>query len=195
MSILSDAVLLFLVMDPLGNVPVFLAVLREVPADRRRAVLVRELVVALGILLVFLFAGERMLDMLSLREETILIAGGLVLFLIALRMIFPPERGGVMGELPEGEPFVFPLAVPLVAGPSTLATLLFLVRSHPGGHWDLLWALGGAWLATALVLGSSTAILRITGRRGLIALERLMGMLLVMIAVQMTLDGIRAALA
>ncbi len=193
MSIVSAAVILFLVMDPLGNVPVFLAILRHVPENRRRIVLLRELFVAYVILMLFLWGGEPALNLLSLREESISIAGGIVLFLISLRMIFPPEKG-VMGELPEGEPFVFPLAVPLVAGPSTLATLLLLVRAHPGQDLDLWLALTGAWLAAAAILASSTAILRVAGKRGLIAIERLMGMVLVLVAVQMTLDGIKAFL-
>ncbi len=188
MDTLTAAVTLLLVMDPLGNLPVFIAVLDRVPAARRRKVLVRELLFALGVALAFLFAGRPVLQFLGLRQESISIAGGIVLFLIALNMLFPAEGG--LAEQPEGEPFVVPLAVPFIAGPSALATLLLLERSDPGRLWDWLLALLGAWAATAAVLLSAPALLRVLGRRGLIALERLTGMLLVMIAVQMFLDGV-----
>ena len=96
MHILSAVLTLFLIMDPLGNIPVFLAVLRDVPAARRRRVLIREVLLAYVVLLAFLFLGQYLLNVLHLRSETISISGGIVLFLIALRMIFPQE-GGVMG--------------------------------------------------------------------------------------------------
>jgi multiple antibiotic resistance protein len=123
---LSSAVLtLFLVMDPLGNIPPFLSVLKNVQPERRRRVLVREILIAYVVLLVFLFLGKRVLALLSLQQETISVAGGIVLFLIALRMVFPQDRG-LFGETLEGEPFIVPLAIPLVAGPSALAVLLSL---------------------------------------------------------------------
>src|SRR5436190_16018437 len=190
MTTLTAAVTLLLVMDPLGNLPVFIAVLDRVPAARRRRVLVRELLFALGVALAFLFAGRPVLEFLGLRQESISIAGGIVLFLIALNMLFPTE-GGALADQPEGEPFLVPLAVPFIAGPSALATLLLLERSDPGRLWDWLLALLAAWAATAAVLLTAPVLLRVLGRRGLIALERLTGMLLVMIAVQMVLDGVR----
>jgi len=194
MTTLTAAVTLLLVMDPLGNLAVFIAVLERVPAERRRRVLVRELLFALGVALAFLFAGRPVLEFLGLRQESISIAGGIVLFLIALHMLFPTE-GGALADQPEGEPFIVPLAVPFIAGPSALATLLLLERSDPGRLWDWLLALLGAWAATAAVLLTAPVLLRVLGRRGLIALERLTGMLLVMIAVQMFLDGVARYLA
>jgi multiple antibiotic resistance protein len=104
-------------------------------------------------------------------------------------MIFPSE-GGIMEDLPEGEPLIVPLAVPLLAGPSTMATLLLLVRSELGRLVDWLIALTVAWSITAAILLASTFVYRLLRRRGLIAMERLTGMLLVAVAVQMLLSGV-----
>ncbi len=188
------ALVLFFVMDPLGNLPIFSSVLERVAPERRRFVLARELLIALGFLLLFLYAGGYVLAVLHLQQEAIRVGGGIVLLVIALRMIFPPLRG-MQGEELEGEPLVFPLAVPMFAGPSALATILFLVESGPGQRTAGLIAIVCAWAASAIILSSSSLILRITGRRGILAIERLMGMLLVMLAVQMVLEGTKAFLA
>lgn len=193
MDIPSAVITLFLIMDPLGNVPLFLSVLKNVRPERRRRVLLREILFAYLVLLAFLFFGSFVLQFLELDQETISIAGGIVLFLIAIRMIFPSERFGESDEL-EGEPFLVPLAVPLIAGPSTLAVLLLLQRSAPGQAGSLLLALTIAWALTAAILLSSTFLYRLLRQRGLIAIERLMGMLLVMLAVKMFMNGIRATL-
>lgn len=189
---MSAVVTLFLVMDPLGNVPVFLSVLKTVAPARRRTVLLRELAFAYLVLLAFLFAGGSLLRFLGLQPEAVSIAGGIVLFLIALRMIFPGE-GSLSGEPLDGEPFVVPLAIPLIAGPSALATLLLLGRTTASPHL-LAIAVTIAWLVTGAILLSSTFLYRMLGQRGLIAMERLMGMLLVMLAVQMLINGVRAVL-
>ena len=190
MDILSAGLTLLLIMDPLGNIPVFLSVLKKVENEsRKRKILIRELAIALIVLLVFLFIGQYLLQLLNLRQEAVHIAGGIVLFLIALRMIFPTEKG-VMGDLPEGEPFIVPLAVPLLAGPSTLAMLILLARSQPDRIFDWLIAVLGAWGVTSLIILSSTSFHKILGNRGLMAVEKLMGMVLVAISVQMLLDGI-----
>ena len=190
MDILSAGLTLLLIMDPLGNIPVFLSVLKKVQNEsRKRKILIRELAIALIVLLVFLFVGQYFLEWLNLRQEAVHIAGGIVLFLIALRMIFPTENG-VMGDLPEGEPFIVPLAVPLLAGPSTLAMLILLARSQPDRIFDWLIAVLGAWGVTSLIMLSSGKLHKLLGMRGLIAVERLMGMVLVAISVQMLLDGI-----
>ena len=189
MRLFSAVVTLFLIMDPLGNVPLFLSALRDVRPERRRTILVRETLIAYAVLLVFLFLGRYMLRLLGLQQETISIAGGIVLFLIALRMIFPPERGA-LADTPEGEPFVVPLAIPLIAGPSTLAALLLLQQSDPDATPRLLLALTVAWALSAAILLSSTLLYRLLRQRGLIAVERLMGMLLVMLAVQMFMNGV-----
>ena len=190
MEILSAGLTLLLIMDPLGNIPVFLSVLKTVENEsRKRKILIRELLIALIVLLVFLLVGPYLLKWLNLRQEEVYIAGGIVLFLISLWMIFPTEKS-ILGDLPEGEPFVVPLAVPLLAGPSTLAMLILLVRSQPDRIFDWLIAVIGAWLVTSLIMLSSYKLYKLLGKRGLIAMERLMGMLLVAISVQMLLDGI-----
>lgn len=194
MSIVSMALVLFFVMDPLGNLPVFSSVLERVAPERRRAVLVRELFIALAFLLAFLLGGRILLDALHLQQEAIRVGGGIVLFVIALRMIFPPERG-VLGDGLDGEPFVFPLAVPLTAGPSAFATILFLTEAGPGQQARGLIAILCAWAASSLILYASSLILKIVGKRGILAMERLMGMLLVMLSIQMVLDGLRVVLA
>ena len=190
MDILSAGLTLLLIMDPLGNIPLFLSVLNTVESEsRRRKILIRELFLALLVLLLFLFAGEYLLKWLNLRQEAVSIAGGIVLFLISLRMIFPSEKG-IMGEMPEGEPFFVPLAIPLLAGPSTLAMLILLTRSQPDRIFEWLVAVLGAWAVTSLIMLSSSKLNKLFGKRGLIAVERLMGMVLVAISVQMLMDGI-----
>ncbi len=191
-EIISAAVLLILIMDPLGNLPIFMSVLKHTEPKRRRAIMVRELFIALLLMLVFLFAGEKILDFLNLRAETVSISGGIILFLIAIRMIFPSQEGNASG-LPAGEePFIVPLAIPLLAGPTLLATLMLLSHQYPGKMGALVIALLVAWGGTALILLQSSLFLRLLGEKGVNALERLMGLVLVMIATQMFLDGIRA---
>jgi multiple antibiotic resistance protein len=189
MTVLSAALLLFLILDPLGNIPVFLSVLKPLPPRRQRIVVVRELLIALAVLMLFLWGGKYALEMMHLRQESVAIAGGIVLFLIGVRMIFPrPE--GLMGELPGGEPFIVPLAIPLVAGPSGMAAVMLMGSNDPSRLADWSLALLLAWGATAVILFSATVLYKWLGRRVLTAIERLMGMLLVAISVQMVLDGI-----
>ena len=134
-DLFSAVVTLFLIMDPHGNVPIFLAVLKRVPPQRRRVIVVREVLIAYAVLLVFMLLGDHALRVLHIEQETISIAGGIVLFLIALRMIFPQQSG--FTDAPEGEPLVVPLAIPLIAGPSAMAALLLLKRADPTGAFDL----------------------------------------------------------
>lgn len=194
MDVAAAVVTLFLIMDPIGNVPLFLSVLKPVEPGRRRRVLLREIAVAYLVLLAFVFLGGYVLRFLGLDEATIAVAGGIVLFLIALRMIFPVGSGPVT-DAPEGEPFIVPLAIPLFVGPSTLAALLLLQRTSPGQTGPLLLAVTLAWALSGAILLSSTFLYRLLRERGLMALERLMGMLLVMIAVQMFMNGVRTYLA
>jgi multiple antibiotic resistance protein len=192
-DVYAAVITLLLIMDPVGNIPPYLSILKTVPVDRRRIVLVREILFAYGVLLVFFFLGNYLLRFLRLEQETISIAGGIVLFLIALRMIFPRE-GTVVGDPLEGEPFLVPLAIPLFAGPSTLAALLLLQRTFPGDNTSLLIAITVAWAIGGTILLSSTFFYRVLRERGLIAIERLMGMLLVMVAVQMLVNGLKTLL-
>lgn len=195
MDIFSTAVLLFLIMDPLGNLPIFISVLKHVPEERRTRILVRELLIALLILIIFLFIGDNMLTLLSLEQEAVSIAGGIILFIIALKMIFPPGRGGgVMGDSADGEPFIVPMATPLIAGPSILATLILLGNQHPGEEVALIVAVLLAWFVSAAILIFSNRIMKLLGSRGVYAIERLMGMILIMLSVQMLINGISSYL-
>ena len=188
MSTLSAGILLFLIMDPLGNIPLFLSLLKNVAPERRRLVLIRELIIALVVLFFFLFSGKYLLSALQLKAESVSIAGGIVLFLIGIRMIFP-SRDGIFGGDIDTEPFIVPMAIPAVAGPSTMAAVLLLANGNPGRTVDWSIALFLAWLATSVLLISSTYLYRWLGASVLVALERLMGMLLVALSVQMFLDG------
>lgn len=189
-DIAAAAVTLFLIMDPLGNVPVFNAVLSKLERRRRSLVMVRELLIALVILLGFLLAGNTMLGFLGLTQPSLSIAGGILLFIISLRMIFPAQSGDDDTEYED--PFIVPLAVPLIAGPSTIAVLLLLSSNQPGQLLEWSVALFLAWLGSTLLLVASPYLLSVIGNRGTRALVRLMGMILVILATQMLLDGIKA---
>jgi multiple antibiotic resistance protein len=190
MSTLSAAFLLFLILDPLGNIPVFLATLKKVDPLRQRQIILRELLIALGIILFFLFLGQFLLQLLQVSSSSLRIAGGIILFIIALRMIFS-DTADVFGNPQQEEPFIVPLAVPLVAGPSAMTMLILLMAGDPSRWLDWLAATVLAWLCTSLILLSSTRLNRLLGARGLIAVERLMGMLLVTVAIDMLIDGIK----
>jgi len=189
MEILSVSVTLFLIMDPFGNIPIFLPILDKVPANRRRRVLVRELLIALVVIVGTVLCGRYVMEFLGLRQESVSIAGGIILFIIALRMVFPTRNLQGEEEI-DGEPLLVPFAIPLIAGPSLLAVLLLFSTAEPGRTVDLLLAAGLAWLATFVVLFASTFLLRFLTKRGLVAVERLMGMVLVALAVQLFLDGV-----
>jgi multiple antibiotic resistance protein len=188
-DIAAAAATLFFVMDPLGNIAIFNGVLSRFPPRRRAQITARELVIALVIMLVLLFAGTAILDFLGLTQPSLNIAGGVLLFIIALRMIFPGAAGEVATD--KEEPFIVPLAMPMVAGPSTIAILLLLSSTEPERIWEWCTALVIAWAAATLILTASPFLLRVLGDRGLRALERLMGMLLVLLATQLLLNGVR----
>ncbi len=188
MTLASAIVLLFLVIDPFGNVPFFVSALKDVDAARRRRVIVRELLIAYAVMVVFLFAGEPLLRVLGISGPALTIAGGVILFLIALRMVFP-MRGQTMQEDVQGEPFIVPLAIPYIAGPSVLAVELLLMSDEPS-RWPIwLVAITVAWAGTAVVVLFGNQVADRLGPRGLVAIERLMGMILVAIAIQMFLTG------
>lgn len=190
MDILSAATMLFLIMDPLGNLPVFLSILKHIEPKRRRIILIRELCVALVILLAFLFGGQSILNFLHINPETLSISGGVILFIIAIRMIFP-QPGGVTGLAAGEEPYIVPMAIPMIAGPSVMALLLLLSSQEPDRIWDWAAALLIAWGASFFVLMFTNFFHKLLGEKGLKAVERLMGLLLVMISTQMFLDGIK----
>jgi MarC family membrane protein len=185
-------ILLFLVTDPFGNVPLFVSALRNVPRERRWIVVVRECLIAFVLLLLFMFFGRHFLTALQLSENALRIGGGVILFLIALRMVFP-QPGGVFGDTDTNhEPFIVPLAIPALAGPSALATvLLFSSDSNTDVllHVAALSAVAVVWLA---VLLGAERMQQVLGERAMIAFERLMGLILTAMAVEMLLAGIRA---
>ncbi|MBM7062559.1 MarC family protein [Pseudomonas sp. UL073] len=193
MDIVSIAVLLFFVMDPFGNIAIYIAALKNVAPERRMRVALRELLLALVLLLLFLTFGDKILSGLGLSREATAIAGGIILFVIAMRLIFPPPQG-VLGELPGGEPLLVPLATPAVAGPSALAVLLTLRSTQAAPLWELYLGVFLAWAATAAILLQASFLQRFLGARGLLAVERLTGMLLIMLSVDMLLDNLQSVL-
>lgn len=190
-SVASAVVILLLVMDPLGNIPLFVSLLKNIDSRRRRVIVVRECVIAYAVLVMFVFFGERLLKLLGLSDSSLNIAGGVILFLIALRIIFKhPE--GVFGDTLAGEPFIVPLAIPSIAGPTAIATVILMASRSPERMADWIIALTMAMAVTLVLLLFAERLSQWIGERGLLALERLMGLLLTAIAVEMLLRGIEA---
>lgn len=187
-SILSATILLFLVLDPVGNVPFFLTALRDVEPSRHLRVVVRELLIALGVLVGFLFAGPMALRAIHLSQPSLAVAGGIILFLIAIRMVFPSSKESV--DMIQGEPFIVPLAIPFVAGPSAMAALIMISSQEPDRRWEWLVAVVLAWSLSSAIILAASRLKAVLGERGLIAAERLMGMVLVAVAVQMLMTGV-----
>ena len=185
-KILSLSFTLFLLMDSLGNIPLFMAILKNLHPKRQRQIIRRELIIALGVIILFALIGDAFLSFLNVHQYTVQIAGGIILFLIALKMIFPQHDAP--NEKSDKEPFIVPLAIPLVAGPAALAAVMLYSKEEP-----LLLTIASiciAWIFTAIVLMGSQPLQRLLGQRGLTACERLMGLILTLLAVQMFLEGI-----
>jgi MarC family membrane protein len=189
MEIVSATILLLLVLDPVGNVPSVLAALKNVAPERWRIVLLRECAIAYAVLLAFMFGGRGFLDLLGLTDTALEIAGGVILFLIALKLVFG-EADRLFGDTPAGEPLVVPIAIPFTAGPSAMATVLLMASRDPQHIVAWAGALTLAMLITAAVLMSARRVSLALGTRGVVAVERLMGLLLSAIAIQMLLSGI-----
>ena len=191
MTIFSAAILLFLVMDPIGNIPLFLVTLRNYDPAKQKRIIIRELIFALAALILFLFCGNYLLKLLHISESALTMAGGIILFLIAIKMIFPATMGTLAQDMDiEGEPFIVPLAVPFIAGPSAMASVLFIVSRDTSRWPEWLMAILIAWLASGIILFSAGHLSAHLGKRGIIAAERLMGMILTAIAVEMFMNGI-----
>ncbi|QCI21734.1 YhgN family NAAT transporter [Buchnera aphidicola (Hyadaphis tataricae)] len=188
-EIMSTTILLILIMDPLGNLPIFMTVLKHLEEKRRKIIVIREMIIALIIMILFLFLGEKILILLNLKTETVAISGGIILFIIAIKMIFPTEETDNIYS--KEEPFLVPLAIPLVAGPSLLATLMLLSHKYLNQMHYLVLSLLIAWFFTIIILLSSSVFLKLFGSKGVNALERLMGLVLIMLSTQMFLDGIQ----
>lgn len=189
MTFLSAVVLFLLVLDPFGNIPIFVSTMKGMPPRRRVAVALREHFFAFAISVLFFFWGRQVLALLQLTTTTIGIAGGVVLLLIGLRMIFP-VRGGIFGRFPQGEPFIVPLAIPCIAGPATLTSILLLASNSPERRWEWILAMSVAMAVSALIAIGSGWLSRTLGERGIAGFERLVGLLLAAISVGMFLRGI-----
>jgi len=183
------ALVLLFVIDPFGNVPIILSVLKEVPKERKHKIIFREMLIGLVILLIFLFFGQQFLDLFGLQTEAVTIAGGVILFVIGIKLVFPPPKGqSIYGG--EGEPFVVPIAMPMLAGPSALATLMVMAQTSPLPVSMISISVLAAWFISTVVLLTAPFLLKILKDKGLQALERLMGMLLLIMAVQMFINGL-----
>jgi MarC family membrane protein len=190
-NFLSATVLLLLITDPLGNIPLFISCLRGVAPNRRAIVILREVAIAFVILLIFMVGGDRFLRMMSLTDQSLRIGGGIVLFLIAIRMVFPHPDGPFGGDTRGGEPLIVPLAIPALAGPSALATVMLLTSQAPGKMLEWISALTVTMIVCAIALVLAERIQKWLGERVMMAFERLMGLVLVAISVEMMLGGIR----
>ncbi|MFM1924334.1 MAG: hypothetical protein RIT44_140 [Pseudomonadota bacterium] len=186
----SATILLLLITDPLGNIPVFVNTLRAVPPERRSRVILREVLIAFGLLLSFMFVGQSFLKAMSLSDVSLQIGGAVVLFLIALRMIFPPPPQD--SPVPMSEPLIVPLAIPALAGPSAMATVLLLVSQAPERRLEWVAALTVTMAVCAVVLLLAERLQRVVGLRVVSAFERLMGLILVSISVEMLIRGLKS---
>ncbi len=190
-SFLSAFILLLLVLDPLGSLPIFIGIMREVPKERRARVATREVGLAAIVLLAFMFFGDGFLSVMHLSERSLEVAGGVILLIIAIKMIFGSSGESAYGLEPGKEPFIFPLAVPLLAGPSAMATVLLLASRQPERIWDWIGALCAAMWVSGLTLLMADRIRRLLGDSVISAIEKLMGLVLTAIAVEMCLAGLK----
>ena len=189
-DLFSASILLLLVLDPFGNLPIVVSATSRVPRERHIAIVLRECLFAYVLLIAFLAGGRTFMQWLQLSDVSLAIAGGIILFLIAMRMVFPTAEG-LFGEMRDGEPFLVPLAVPAIAGPSAMATVMLMASRDPEHLWTWALALTIAMAVTTLVLLAAPRLQAVLGERGAIAFERLMGLVLTAVAVQMLLNGVR----
>jgi MarC family membrane protein len=186
----SALVLLLLVLDPFGSLPIFISVLKSVDPARRRRVALREVAIAFGVLAVFMLAGQGFLQVMRLSERSLEVAGGVILLIIAIRMVFA-TGGEVYAAAGQREPFIFPLAVPLLAGPSAMATVLLLASRQPDRLWTWMGALTVAMAVSGAVLLAADRLRKLLGASMVAAIEKLMGLVLTAIAVEMILAGLK----
>ncbi len=185
-TIFSIAFFLFLLMDAIGNVPLYISVLKKFSPARQRVIIVREMLIALGLIIVFLFIGDALLSALNISDEAVQIAGGIILLIICLQMVFPKAQDH--HETSTEEPFVVPLAIPFVAGPAVLAAIIIYARQHINPLVMII-SIIVAWIPSLIILLGASYLKNILGNRGISAVEKLMGLLLTLIAVQMFLTG------
>jgi MarC family membrane protein len=190
-NFLSALVLLLLVLDPLGSLPIFISVMKGVAPERRSIVAVREVTIAFGVLLAFMLTGQGFLRLMHLSERSLEVAGGVILLIIAMRMVFQSGGEVYAGDGKQREPLIFPLAVPLLAGPSAMATVLLLASRQPDLLVEWIGALTVAMGVSGLVLMSADRIRKLIGHSMVSAIEKLMGLVLTAIAVEMVLAGLK----
>ena len=189
MSLLSLILVLFLIMDPFGNAKSFISYLEGINPKRQRFIIIREMLIALFATLLFSLIGEYIFTLLDISETTVYLSSGVVLFLTALKILFPKAKDTIDLQSPRPEPFLVPLAIPLIAGPALLATVMLYAQTEPSPYTMII-AILVSWAASITVLLSSKQLMRLIGNSGLIACERLMGMVLVLLSVQRFLEGI-----
>jgi MarC family membrane protein len=190
-TFLSAFVLLLLVLDPFGSLPIFISVLRGVPPERRTAIALREVAIAFAVLLLFMVGGQGFLALMRLSERSLEVAGGVILLIISIRMIFASGGEVYAADGSGREPFIFPLAVPLLAGPSAMATVLLLASRQPGRLLEWVGALSAAMLVSGTVLLLADRLRRWLGASMVAAIEKLMGLVLTAVAVEMILAGLK----
>ena len=190
MTVLAAIFLLIIIMDPIGNVPVFLSILKNIPLERRKKIIIRELIIAFAILLFFMFVGRFLLQLLQIEQSSLGIAGGIILFIIAIRMIFPGTKP-MFTHNEESEPLVVPLAIPMLAGPAAIAAVILFMAQEPSRWIEWIFVVFVASLISGIILLSSEALGSKLGNRALTAIERLMGIFLIMVSVDFILDGIK----
>ncbi len=189
-SFISSVITLALVMDGFGNIPLFITALKKVAPERRKIVLLRELGIALLIMVAFLFLGKWFLHAFGIHEYSLSIAGGIILFIISIKLVFGGEED-TKSDPKEDEPFVVPLAIPLVAGPAALS-MVMITAAQQSNKFITLGAVVVASLINSVILMFSFPLSNLLGKRGLIAIERLTGMILVLMSVDMVMGGISA---
>lgn len=193
LTLLTITLTLFLIMDPIGNVQAYLSLFKDTPPARQKKIVIREMLIALAVMLSIYALGEYLFNFLELSEVAVRIASGVVMFLIAIKIMFP-DATSLRANLPAGEPFIIPFAIPLIAGPALMATILLF------GHMEhcrpmMLTAIGLSWMAACIVFFLAPILNRYLGKNGLTAAEKLMGMVLVMLAIQRFMEGVQQLVA
>jgi MarC family membrane protein len=189
-TFLSATILLIVITDPLGNTPLFISALKRVRPERRLRVILRECAIAFAVLLVFLVFGRQLLSLLRLSEETLKVAGGVILLLIAINMVFPGSGAKLGGEGDSEEPFIVPIAIPLISGPSAMVTAILIGASDPSRMLEWIGALAVTMFVTFVAFLASTRLEKALGPHVIAAIERLMGLVLTAVAVDMLLTGV-----
>lgn len=184
---LSIALIYFLVANPIGNSPTVLTLVKHYDFDRQKKILFRETMISLLIALFFQFFGELFLSLLKISDFTLTLTGGIVLFILALQMIFhKPEVEG--SATTKQEPFIVPIAIPLISGPG-LMTMIMVTSREEANNFKISLAILIAWFGVTLVLVGAPYLQKLIGKRGMDAMEQVMGMILGLISMNMIVNG------